>query len=52
MNEFLGKLLFPRQQPDVQRRKVRIILAVLLVSLALAGFMAFFLIYSNRMGIR
>jgi len=52
MTEFLGKLLFPRQQRDVQRRKVAIILMVLLVSLLMGGFMAFFLIYRNKMGVR
>ena len=52
MTNFLGRLLFPRQQPDVQRRKTTIILAVLFVSLLMGGGMAFFLIYRNKMGVR
>jgi hypothetical protein len=52
MNEFFGKLFFPRQQPDVQRRKMTIILAVLFVSLLFSGLMALFLVYRNKMGVR
>jgi hypothetical protein len=52
MNEFLGKLFFPRQQPDVQRRKMTIILAVLLTSLLLGGLIALLLVYRNKMGVR
>ncbi len=52
MNEFLGKLLFPRQPRDVQRRKINIILAVLFISLLLGGFIAFMLVYRNKMGVR
>ena len=52
MNNFLGKLLFPRQPRDVRRRKINIILMVLLAGLLLGGFIAFFLIYGNKMGVR
>ena len=52
MTRFLGKLLFPRQHRDVQRRKINIILTVLLMSIFVGGFMAFFLIYRNKLGIR
>ena len=51
MNEFLGKLFFSRLQPDVQRRKITIILVVLFVSLVLGGGMAFMFIYRNKMGV-
>jgi hypothetical protein len=51
MSSFLGKLLFPRQPHDVQRRKINIILMVLLVGLLLGGLMAFFLIYRNKMNV-
>jgi hypothetical protein len=50
MNEFLGKLIFPRLQPDVQRRKVSIILGVLFISLLLGGSIAFAMVYKNKMG--
>jgi uncharacterized membrane protein len=52
MNRYLGKLLFPRQQRDVQRRKINIIFMVLFVSILLGGFLAFFMIYRNKMGVR
>jgi hypothetical protein len=52
MNEFLGKLLFPRQPPDVQRRKIAIILTVLFVSLILGGFIGVMLVLRNKMGVR
>jgi flagellar basal body-associated protein FliL len=52
MNEFLGKLFFPHLQPDVQRRKIAIILTVLLVSLLLGGSIAFAMVYRNKMGVR
>ncbi len=52
MNRFLGKLLFPRQPRDVQRRKINTILMVLLVGLLLGGFVAFFMVYRNKMGVR
>ncbi|MGA2281581.1 MAG: hypothetical protein ABSG80_14905 [Verrucomicrobiota bacterium] len=52
MYEFLGKLLFPRLPPDLQRRKINILLAVLLVGLLLGGFMALMLVYRNKMGVR
>ena len=50
MNEFLGKLLFPRLQRDVQRRKMTIIFVVLFVSLFLGGAIAFMLVLSNKTG--
>jgi hypothetical protein len=49
---FLGKLFFPRLQPDVQRRKMLIILSVLFVSLILGGGIGLMLIYRNKMGVR
>ena len=52
MNRFFGKLMFPRQPRDVQRRKINIILVVLLAGLLFGGFMAFFLVYRNQMGVR
>jgi hypothetical protein len=52
MNEFLGKLLFPRLQPDVQRRKITIILVVLFVSFVLGGLIALAMVYRNKMGVR
>jgi LPS O-antigen subunit length determinant protein (WzzB/FepE family) len=52
MNRFLGKLLFPRQPRDVQRRKANIVLMVLLVGLFLGGLIALMLVYRNKMGVR
>jgi hypothetical protein len=51
MINYLGKLLFPRLPRDVQRRKINIILMVLLVSLLLGGFIAFMLVFRNKMGV-
>ena len=50
MNNFLGKLLFPRLPPDVQRRKINIILTVLLISLLLGGLIALMLVFRNKTG--
>jgi hypothetical protein len=50
MNEFLGKLFFPRQQPDVQRRKMTIILVVLLTSFLFGGLIALAIVLSNKTG--
>ena len=52
MNRFLGKLLFPRQPRDVQRRKIGILLAVLWVGLLLGGLIALMLVLSNKTGTR
>ena len=52
MTRLLGKLLFPHLPHDLQRRKVNIILAVLLVSLLLGGLVALMAILSNRVGVR
>lgn len=52
MIRFLGRLLFPRLPSDLQRRKVNIILAVLLVGLLLGGLMALVAIVSNKVGPR
>jgi hypothetical protein len=52
MIRFLGKLLFPSQHRDVQRRKISVILAVVFVSVLLGGLLAFFMIYRNKMGVR
>jgi flagellar basal body-associated protein FliL len=48
MNRFLGKLLFPRQPRDVQRRKINIILMVLLVSVLFGGLIALMLVLKNK----
>ncbi len=50
MNRFLGRLLFPRLPSDLQRRKVNIILAVLLVSLLLGALLALVAVVSNKVG--
>ncbi len=52
MTAFLGKLLFPRQQPDVQRRKVNMILAVVFVSLLLGGLITLAMVLGNKAGAR
>jgi LPS O-antigen subunit length determinant protein (WzzB/FepE family) len=52
MYEFFGKLLFPRLPPDVQRRKIIIILAVLLVGLLLGGLIALMMVLSNKISVR
>lgn len=52
MYEFLWKLLFPRLPPDVQRRKIIIILAVLLVGLLLGGLIALMMVLSNKISVR
>jgi flagellar basal body-associated protein FliL len=52
MNQLLGKLLFPRLPPDLQRRKVNIILAVLLVCLLLGGLVALMAVLNNKVGPR
>lgn len=52
MNRLLGKLLFPRLPPDLQRRKINIILAVLLVGLLLGGLLALVAVVSNKVGAR
>jgi hypothetical protein len=51
MYEFLGKLLFPRLPPDLQRRKINILLAVLLVGLLLGGLIALTMILSNKISV-
>jgi len=52
MYEFLGKLLFPRLPPDLQRRKITITLAVLLVGLLLGGLIALMIVLRNKIGVR
>jgi hypothetical protein len=52
MYEFLGKLFFRRLPPDLQRRKINILLAVLVVGLLLGGLIAILLVLSNRIGMR
>jgi hypothetical protein len=51
MYEFFGKLLFPRLPPDLQRRKINTILAVLLVGLILGGLIALMMVLRNKIGI-
>jgi hypothetical protein len=50
--DFFGKLLFPRLPPDLQRRKINILLAVLVVGLLLGGVMAFLMVFRNKIGVR
>jgi hypothetical protein len=52
MYEFFGKLLFPRLPPDLQRRKINILLAVLLVGLFLGGLTALMMVLRNKIGVR
>jgi uncharacterized protein involved in exopolysaccharide biosynthesis len=52
MKRLLGKLLFPRLPQDLQRRKVNIILAAVVVGLLLGGLVALMAILSNRVGPR
>jgi hypothetical protein len=52
MKRRLGKLLFPHLPSDLQQRKLNIILAVLVVSLLLGGFLALVAVVTNKVGIR
>jgi hypothetical protein len=52
MCDFLGKLLFPRLPPDLQRRKINTLLAVLLVGLVLGGLITLAMVLSNKIGDR
>ncbi|MGD0350202.1 MAG: hypothetical protein ABSB84_07810 [Verrucomicrobiota bacterium] len=52
MKRLLGKLLFPSLPPDLQRRKVNIALAVVLVGLLLGSLLALMAILGNRVGPR
>ena len=51
MHEFLEKLLFPRLLPDLQRRKINILLAVLLVGLFLGGLIVLMMVLRNKIGV-
>ncbi len=51
MYEVLGKLLFPRLPPDLQRRKINTLLAVLLVGLLLGGLIALVMVLRNKIGV-
>ena len=44
---FLGKALFPRQQPWLQRRRVNTILVTLLVAVVAAGIAVVIMFFSN-----
>jgi hypothetical protein len=46
------KLLFPRLLPDLQRRKINTLLAVLLVGLFLSGLIALMTVLRNKTGVR
>ncbi|MGA2240480.1 MAG: hypothetical protein ABSH11_00355 [Verrucomicrobiota bacterium] len=48
----MGKLLFPRLPHDLQRRKVNILLAVLLIGLLLGGLIALMMVLRNKIGVR
>jgi len=50
MYKFFGKLFFRRLPPDLQRRKINILLAVLLVGLLLSGLIALMIVLSNKIG--
>ena len=50
VNRLLGKLLFPRLPPDIQRRKVNIIVVAIAVGLLLGGLVALMAILGNRVG--
>ncbi|MGO8742356.1 MAG: hypothetical protein ACLQUR_08160 [Limisphaerales bacterium] len=52
MHRLFGKLLFPRLPPDLQRRKINNLLAVLLVGLLLGGLIALVMVLSNKIGVR
>ncbi len=52
MKRRLGKLLFPHLPSDLQRRKINIILAVLLVSLLMGGLLALAAVVGNKVGFR
>ena len=52
MYDFFGKLLFPSLSPDLQRRKINTLLAVLLVGLLLGGLIALMIVLSNKIGVR
>jgi len=52
MYEFFGKLLFPRLPPDLQRRKINIFLAVLLVGLLMGGLIVLMMVLRNKIGVR
>jgi hypothetical protein len=52
MHEFFGKLLFPRLPPDLQRRKINIFLAVLLVGLLMGGLIVLMMVLRNKIGVR
>lgn len=44
----LGKLLFPRLQPDQRRREMRVLLAALLTGLVIAGTTALVMIVVGK----
>jgi hypothetical protein len=52
MKRRLGKLLFPHLPSDLQRRRINIILAVLLVGLLFGGLVALMAVVNNRVGPR
>jgi len=52
MYEFLGKLFFRRLPPDLQRRQINIMLAVLFIGLLLGGLIALMMILNNKIGVR
>ena len=51
MNQYFGKLLFPRLPPDVQRRKFNIILAVIVISVLLGSCIGTVIILRNTIGL-
>ena len=51
-DELFWKLLFPRLPPDLQRRKINTLLAVLLVGLLLGGLLVLMMVLRNKIGVR
>jgi hypothetical protein len=52
MTPDLGKLLFPRLQPDQRRREIRTLLFALLAGLAIAGITAMVMIMLGKTKLR
>ena len=52
MKRRLGQLLFPQLPSDLQRRKLNIVLAVLLVNLLLGGLVVLVALVTNKVGSR
>ena len=51
MNQYFGKLLFPRLPPDLRRRKFNTILAVVVISVVLGSCIGTVMILRNKTGL-